>query len=118
MVLRKNKTDSNILFIDASKEFVRFDIKNKLSDTNIDTLLNTIRQRTQIDYFSKSVTFEDIVANDYNLSANTYVSVEDTSEVINIKELNNKINEITTKSEALRKAIDSIVQELEGDSLE
>jgi type I restriction enzyme M protein len=118
MVLRKNKTDSNILFIDASKEFVRFDIKNKLSDTNIDRLLNTIRQRTKTEYFSKNVSFEDIVAKDYNLSVNTYVSVEDTSEVINIKELNKKINEITSKSAVLRNAIDSIVQELEGDSNE
>ncbi len=115
IVLRKNKTDSNILFIDASKEFVRFDIKNKLSDTNIDRLLNTIRQRTQTEYFSKNVSFEDIVAKDYNLSVNTYVSVEDTSEVINIKELNKKIKEITSRSEVLRKAIDSIVKELEGD---
>jgi type I restriction enzyme M protein len=118
MVLRKNKTDSNILFIDASKEFVRFDIKNKLSDTNIDRLLNTIRQRTQIEYFSKNVSFEEILAKDYNLSVNTYVSVENTSEVINIKELNKKIKEITSKSAVLRKAIDSIVQELEGDSNE
>jgi type I restriction enzyme M protein len=118
MVLRKNKTDSKILFIDASKEFVRFDIKNKLSNTNIDTLLNTIRQRTQTEYFSKNVSFDDIVAKDYNLSVNTYVSVEDTSEVINIKELNKKINEITSRSAVLRKAIDSIVQELEGDSFE
>jgi type I restriction enzyme M protein len=118
MVLRKNKTDSNILFIDASKEFVRFDIKNKLAATNIDRLLNTIRQRTQTEYFSKKVSFDEIVAKDYNLSVNTYVSVEDTSEVINIKELNKKINEITLKSEVLRKAIDTIVQELEGDSLE
>jgi len=115
MVLRKNKTDSNILFIDASKEFVRFDIKNKLSDTNIDILLNTIRQRTQTEYFSKNVSIEEIVAKDYNLSVNTYVSVEDTSEVINIKELNKKINEITSKSAILRKAIDTIVQQLEGD---
>ena len=116
MVLRKNKTDSNILFIDASKEFVRFDIKNKLSNTNIDRLLNTIRQRTQIEYFSNNVSFEEIVAKDYNLSVNTYISVENTSEVINIKELNKKINEITSNSAVLREAIDSIVQELEGDS--
>jgi type I restriction enzyme M protein len=118
MVLRKNKTDSNVLFIDANKEFVRFDIKNKLSYTNIDRLLNTIRQRTQADYFSKSVSFEEIVAKDYNLSVNAYVTVEDTTEVINIKELNKKINEITAKSEVLRKAIDAIIQELEGDEFE
>jgi type I restriction enzyme M protein len=118
MVLRKNKTDSDILFIDASKEFVRFDIKNKLSETNIDRLLNTIRQRTKTEYFSKNVSFEEIVAKDYDLSVKTYVSVEVTSEVINVKHLNKKINEITSKSEVLRKAIDSIVRELEGDSLE
>jgi type I restriction enzyme M protein len=116
MILRKNKTDSNILFIDASKEFVRFDIKNKLSDTNIDRLLNTIRQRTQTEYFSKNVSFEEIVAKDYNLSVNSHVTIEDTTEVINIKELNKKIQEITSRSEALRNEIDTIIKELDGDS--
>jgi type I restriction enzyme M protein len=115
MVLRKNKKDNNILFIDANKEFVRFDTKNKLSDTNIDRLLNTIRQRTKTEYFSINVSFEEIVAKDYNLSVNNYVFIEDTNEIINIKELNKKINEITSKTKDLRKAIDIIIQELEGD---
>jgi len=115
MVLRKNKNDSNILFIDAKNEFVRHDTKNKITENNIDRLLNTIRQRSQTDFFSKNISFEEIVANNYDLSVNTYVSVEDTSEVINIIELNKKIKEITTNSEVLRKAIDSIVQELEDD---
>ena len=115
MVLRKNKNDSNILFIDAKNEFVRHDTKNKITENNIDRLLNTIRQRSQTDFFSKNISFEEIVANNYDLSVNTYVSVEDTSEVINIIELNKKIKEITTNSEVLRKAIDSIIQELEDD---
>jgi type I restriction enzyme M protein len=112
MVLRKNKNDSNILFIDAKNEFVRHDTKNKITENNIDRLLNTIRQRSQTDFFSKNISFEEIVANNYDLSVNTYVSVEDTSEVINIIELNKKIKEITTNSEVLRKAIDSIVKPL------
>ena len=114
MVLRKNKSDSNVLFIDASKEFVRFDVKNKLSEKNIEKVLNIVRYRKEEEYFSRNVSYDEIVGKEYNLSINTYVTIEDKTEVVDIQELNAKIKEITTKSEVLRKAIDSIIQELEG----
>ena len=35
MLLRKNKMDNNVLFVDASKEFVKVTKNNRLSDDNI-----------------------------------------------------------------------------------
>lgn len=40
LVLKKNKKDNNILFVDASDEFVRNTNKNKLSDENINNIVN------------------------------------------------------------------------------
>ncbi len=116
LVLRKNKTENKVLFIDASQEFVRFDTKNKLSDKNINKILDTVRFRKEEKYFSKYVDQKDIVANNYNLSVNNYVKIEDTREVIDIKELNKEIDKVVKNVDYLRKEIDIIINTLEGKS--
>jgi type I restriction enzyme M protein len=115
MVLRKNKRDNKIHFVDASKEFVRIDIKNKLSPANINKILDTVRYKTDTDHFSKYVDVSDVVEKEYNLAVNTYVEAENNNEVVDIIELNQKIKVIVKKVDGLRKSIDEIVADLEGD---
>ena len=50
----------------------------------------------------------------YNLSVSTYVEQEDTSEKIDITELNAQIAEIVAKENTLRAEIDKIIAEIEG----
>src|SRR5690554_3949391 len=109
MVLRKNKKDNKIHFVDASKEFVRIDIKNKLSDANINKILDTVRYKTDIDHFSRYVDVSEVIEKEYNLAVNTYVEAENNNEVVDIIELNQKIKVIVKKVDALRKSIDEIV---------
>lgn len=116
MVLRKNKKDNKIHFVDASKEFVRFDIKNKLSDANINKILDTIRYKTDNDHFSRYVDVSEVIEKEYNLAVNTYIETENTDEIVDITKLNLKISEIVKKVDILRKSIDSIVTDLEGDN--
>ena len=115
LVLKKNKTASDILFIDASAEFVRQGNKNKLSEENRQKILDSFTNRQDIDYFAKVATYED-VANDYNLSVSSYVEAEDTQEVINITELNADIAKIVARQSELRTEIDAIVADLEGNN--
>ncbi|HOP57235.1 MAG TPA: type I restriction-modification system subunit M [Bacillota bacterium] len=116
MVLRKNKKDNKIHFVDASKEFVRIDIKNKLSPANITKILDSVRYKTNSDHFSKYVDVSDVVEKEYNLAVNTYIETENNDEIVDITKLNLKISEIVKKVDSLRKSIDSIVADLEGDS--
>ena len=116
MVLRKNKKDNKIHFIDASKEFVRIDIKNKLSPANITKILDSVRYKTNSDHFSRYVDVSDVVEKEYNLAVNTYIETENNDEIVDITNLNLKISEIVKKVDSLRKSIDSIVADLEGDS--
>ena len=113
IVLKKNKTDNKILFIDASKEFVRWWNKNKLKPGNIKNILESFKKREDKEYFSKLVENNQIAENDYNIAVSSYVEQEDTREKIDIKELNKKIAEIVKKEDELRKAIDEIVADLE-----
>ncbi len=113
IVLKKNKQDNNILFIDASNEFVRGNNKNKLSDENIENILTLIKNRTNEENKSVLVTYEEISNNSYNLSVNSYLKVTSDEEEINIVELNKKIKEIVEKQDKVRKELDQIIEELE-----
>ena len=118
IVLKKNKQDNNILFIDASNEFVRGSNKNKLSDENIENILTLIKNRTNEENKSVLVTYEKICNNSYNLSVNSYLKVASDEEKIDIVELNKKIKEIVEKQDKVRKELDQIIEELESDNNE
>lgn len=116
LVLKKSRATNDILFIDASTEFVRKGNKNKLSEENRQKILDSFVDRQNIDYFAKVAAYEDVAANDYNLSVSSYVEVEDTQEVIDITELNADIAKIVARQSELRMEIDAIVADLERGS--
>lgn len=113
MVLKKSKTENNTLFIDASKEFVKVTNNNKLSEENIQNILNAYRERKDKEYYAVVVPNEKIADNSYNLSVSSYVEQEDTREKIDINKLNEEIKEIVAKEEKLRAEIDKIIAEIE-----
>ncbi|MCI8747899.1 MAG: type I restriction-modification system subunit M [Lachnospiraceae bacterium] len=102
MVLKKNKTENNTLFIDASKESVKVTNNNKLSEENIQNILNTYRERKDKEYYAAVVPNEKIEENNYNLSVSSYIEQEDTREKIDINKLNEEIKEIVAREEKLR----------------
>lgn len=114
MVLKKSKKDNTILFLDASKECVKVTNNNKLTDKNIDNIVNAFVQREDKDYFTKLASYDDVVKQNYNLSVSTYVEQEDTREVIDIKVLNEQLKAIVAKENDLRTKIDAIIAEIEG----
>lgn len=118
LVLKKSKRDSNILFIDASEEFVRSGNKNKVADDNRKKILDTYVTRESVEYFAELVSNEDVAENDYNLAVTRFVEPEDTTEVIDIKELNAHIAKVVERQQQLRVEIDAIVAELEGKTYE
>ena len=113
MVLKKNKADSNVLFIDASDECVKVTNNNKLTENNIKKIVDVFTSRENLQHFSHSASYEEVSGNDYNLSISTYVEAEDTREVIDIKELNTEIEQIVAKEQELREEIAKIIAEIE-----
>ncbi|WP_144670496.1 type I restriction-modification system subunit M [Campylobacter jejuni] len=113
LVLRKNKTDKNTLFINANEEFIKVTNKNMLSKENLENILKLYTDRVEVPHLSKLVSIEEIAKNDYNLSVSSYVEAKDTREIIDIKALNKEIEEIVKRQSVLRNQIDSLVRELE-----
>lgn len=114
IVLKKSKRDNHILFIDASNEFVHEGNKNKLSQENIDKILNAYIERKDIEHFTRLIKNGLVSENEYNLSVSSYVEQKDNKEAVDIKELNHELKEIVAKQDILRKQIDAIVADLEG----
>ena len=114
LVLAKNKTDTKVQFIDASELFKKETNNNVLTDAHIQQIMQVFASKKDTDHLAKSVPFEDIAANDYNLSVSSYVEAKDTREVINITELNAELKTTVSKIDQLRKDIDAIVAEIEG----
>lgn len=114
-VMKKSKKNRNVLFIDASKEFVKMTNNNYLTDENIQSILSTYENRKDVDYVSRVVSLDEIAEHDYTLSVSTYVEKEDKREVIDITKLNQEIKRIVSRSEILRSEIDKIIAEIEGD---
>ena len=113
MVLKKCKENNKTLFIDATNECIKVTNNNKLTQENMDKIINCFTQRNEIKYFSHLASYDEVLENEYNLSVSTYVEVEDTREKIDIVKLNAEIKKIVAQEDTLRKAIDSIIEEIE-----
>ena len=114
LVLSKHKTDNTTQFIDASGLFKKETNNNVLLDEHIKQIMEAFDSKKNVDHFAKSVDFDMIAANDYNLSVSSYVEARDTREVIDIGELNAELKITVAKIDKLRAEIDAIVAEIEG----
>ncbi len=84
MVLRKVREKDDILFIDASKGFVKDGNKNKLRQRDIRKIVDTVISRKTIAHYSNLVSFKTIEENDFNLNIPRYVDSsvkEDTHDI-------------------------------------
>ena len=115
LVLKKNKSDNNILFIDASEECVRNTNKNKLSEENINNIVNLLKDRKSVDNKSYLASYDEIKNSDYNISVNSYLKMNNDDKSIDIEEVNNKLAEIVPKQQQIRKELEEIIKELEVD---
>ena len=101
-----------MLFIDASKLFQKDGNKNVLLPEHQDKIMELFQNRKDEQYLAKLVKNDDIIANDCNLSVSSYVEQEDTREVINIAEVNAKLEKLVAEGNDLNHKIEEIIKEL------
>ena len=115
LVLKKNKSDNNILFVDASNECVRNTNKNKLSEENINNIISLLKDRKSVENKSYLATYDEIKDNDYNISVNSYLRTNTEDKKIDINEVNRKLAEIVPRQQQIREELEEIIKELEVD---
>lgn len=114
LVLSKHKTDMMTQFIDAGELFKKETNNNVLTDEHITKIIQLFSEKADVSHLAKSVDYQTIVDNDYNLSVSTYVEAKDTREVIDINALNAEIEETVARISQLRGEIAQIIKEIEA----
>ena len=112
VVKKCRKDDDNILFIDASKEFEKVKTQNKLREEHITKIIETYRNRTEIEKYSHCATMQEIKDNDYNLNIPRYVDTFEEEEEIDIKQVMAEIKDLESQRAELDKEIDVYLKEL------
>jgi type I restriction enzyme M protein len=92
LVFKKSREDSDkVLFVDASNEFEKAKNQNFLTDENIDKIVDTYRNRKEIEKYSHLATMREIAENDYNLNIPRYVDTFEEEEAINLEEVSKEL---------------------------
>ena len=113
LVMKKcRKEDDNILFIDASKEFEKVKTQNKLRSEHINKIIDTYRERKEIEKYSHCATLQEIKDNDFNLNIPRYVDTFEDEEPIDIHAVMAEIKELEAQRADLDKQIDVYLKEL------
>mgnify|MGYP000404867101 FL=1 len=113
LVMKKcRKEDENILFIDASKEFEKVKTQNKLRPEHIKKIVDTYRERKEIEKYSHCATLQEVRDNDYNLNIPRYVDTFEEEEPIDIHAVMSEIKDLEAKRAELDKEIDVYLKEL------
>ncbi len=107
MVLKKDKKTKDVLFIDASKHFEKGKNQNILRPEDIDLIVNTYKERKDVDKYAHVADFDEIKENDFNLNIPRYVDTFEPEPPVDLGKL-------TKEMEETQKEIDKTQSELVG----
>lgn len=105
LVFKKNRTNRDVLFIDASNEFEKGKNQNNLSEEHIAKIIDTYLNRVDVEKYAHVASLEEIKENDYNLNIPRYVDTFEEEEELDLDEINRMIEQDNRDIAALEKEI-------------
>src|SRR3990172_13336886 len=105
---RKNK----LFLVNASKEFAKGDPKNYITEEGIEKIASAFLKWEEIEKFSRIVTKEEIVRNDYNISPSRYIHVSEAEEYRPIAEIVEELNALDEEAKETNAALRVILSRI------
>ncbi len=113
LVFKKCREDSeNVLFIDASNEFEKAKNQNYLTDENIHKIIDTFKNRAEIEKYSHLAPLAEIKENDYNLNIPRYVDTFEEEEPIDLNAVSNELKALEDEMQKTNATIAAFCDEL------
>nr|WP_263314569.1 type I restriction-modification system subunit M [Mammaliicoccus sp. Marseille-Q6498] len=113
LVFKKcREKEENVLFIDASQSFEKGKNQNHLTDEDVEKIVETYKNRTEIEKYSHVATLEEIKENEYNLNIPRYVDTFEEEEPVDLEAVQKEIQEIDSEIAGLEKEIEGYLKEL------
>ncbi len=112
MIFNKAKKSTEVLFIDASKEYQDGKKQNRLREIDIRKIVATYQNFETIEKYSNVVTLNEIKENDFNLNIPRYVDTFEEEEPIDLAKVKEEINTLESELAKVRKEMKHYLEEL------
>lgn len=112
LVLRKDKGNRNVLFIDASRQFEHGKTQNQLRNEDIAQIETTYVARADVEGYARLVSLEDIFQNDCNLNVVRYVGAIEQVCQLDLEALRAERAQLRAELEGLESQFASLIKEV------
>ena len=112
LIFKKHKTDNNVLFIDASREFKPGKNQNQLTHDNIQKITDTYKGRKSVAKYSYIASFDEIKENDFNLNIPRYVDTFEEEAEIDLVAVRNERVQLKSELQTLEAEMEGYLKEL------
>ena len=108
----QHATRTDVLFIDASREFTPGKTQNVMDEAHIAKVVETFRTRATVEKYSHRASPEEIAENDFNLNIPRYVDTFEPEEEIDVAALQQEIDQIEAELAEVRGRMRGYLKEL------
>lgn len=112
LIFKKEKADNKVLFIDASREFKAGKNQNLLIPENIEKILATYQNRTEVDKYAYLASPDELKENNFNLNIPRYVDTFEEEEEIDLMAVRAEREQLKDKLAELETEIANYLEEL------
>jgi type I restriction enzyme M protein len=112
MLFRKGRTTTDVLFIDASRDFADEKKQNRLRPEDIEKIVGTYQKFKSVPKYAHRAKRKEIVENDFNLNIPRYVDTSEEEAEIDIAALQTEIDGLEAELAKTRKEMKRYLADL------
>lgn len=119
LVFKKNRSNTDVLFIDASKKdedgnlrYIKATNQNELGEQHITAIVGAYQRRAEQNRFAHVATLEEIKQNGYNLNIPRYVDTFEEEELVDIETVQANIARLKKEIAEAEQKMDTYLREL------
>jgi len=105
LVFRKGRKDTDVMFVDASREFEDGKNQNRLREQDIEKIVAAARAGKNVEKYAHRASAAEIKENEYNLNIARYVDTFQVEEAVDLRAVRGEIAELEAELSRTRAAI-------------
>lgn len=113
LLFNRGKMDTDVVFIDASRQYADEKKQNRLRPQDIEKIVTTFQARTDVERYAHRATLKEIQENEYNLNIPRYVDTFEPEKEIDVVAMQRRIEELEQELEGTRAEMAGILGELQ-----
>jgi type I restriction enzyme M protein len=107
-----NQDRKDVLFVDASRDYLSGKNQNSLSDEHIQKIVETVAARQEVEKYAHVASFDEISENDFNLNIPRYVDTFEEEAEIDIDAVQVEIEQQESELVAVRAKMAAMLKEI------